>query len=256
MKQDPGKTAEAPGEGSRTMADTTYRRLRHDIVAGTLPAGSKLKLEGLANDYAVGMSPLREALTRLMGDLLVVSEGQRGFWVAPLSLAELDDVSRVRALIEIEALNLAIQHGDATWEAAVQRAFEALTAIESRLPQTADALSPPLLEEWERCNRAFHAALVSASGSPMLIKLRDLLYQQSERYRRVSLNVSRRWRNVHDEHAAIFDAAIQRNTLKAARMTELHLARTAEEVRRAMQELSREAALANPGPANSGRESR
>src|SRR5882724_9939456 len=102
MKQDAGKTAETPSEGSRTMADTTYRRLRHDIVAGTLPAGSKLKLEGLANDYAVGMSPLREALTRLMGDLLVVSEGQRGFWVAPLSLKEIDDVSRVRALIETE----------------------------------------------------------------------------------------------------------------------------------------------------------
>ena len=88
----------------KTLADRTYRQLRGDIVNGRLAAGSKLKLEGLAQDYEVGMSPLREALARLMGDLLVVSEGQRGFWVAPLSLDELDDVSRVRALIETEAL--------------------------------------------------------------------------------------------------------------------------------------------------------
>lgn len=241
MKQGGTDRTEEPGTVGRTLADTTYRRLRHDIIAGRLTAGSKLKLEGLANDYAVGMSPLREALTRLMGDLLVVSEGQRGFWVAPLSLEELDDVSRVRALIETEALNLAIRHGDVAWETNVRRAFDDLTAIEMKLPQTAEALDPPVLEEWERANRAFHAALVSASGSPVLIKLRDLLYQQSERYRRVSLNVSRRWRNVHDEHAAIFDAAIERNALKATRMTELHLSRTADEVRRAMQTLAAEA---------------
>lgn len=236
---------EEHGDVGRTMADTTYRKLRQDIVAGRLNAGSKLKLEGLASNYAVGMSPLREALTRLVGDLLVVSEGQRGFWVAPLSLDELEDISRVRALIETEALNLAIRNGDATWEAAVREAFDALTKIESRLPQTADALDLDVLEDWERCNRAFHTALVSASGSPILIRLRDQLYLQSERYRRVSLNVSRRWRNVHDEHAAIFDATMQRNTLKAARMTELHMQRTAEEVRCAMERLKSDAAPTN-----------
>lgn len=242
MKQGSRKAVETTGDAGRTMAETAYRKLRHDIVAGRLGAGSKLKLEGLASTYEVGMSPLREALTRLVGDLLVVSEGQRGFWVAPLSLDELDDISRVRALIETEALNLAIRNGDATWEAAVRQAFEALTEIESRLPQTTDMLHPTVVEEWERCNRVFHAALVSASGSPMLIRLREQLYQQSERYRRVSLNVSRRWRNVHDEHAAIFDATMQRNALKAARMTELHMARTAEEVRRAMQQLTADVA--------------
>ena len=120
----------------------------------------------------------------------------------------------------------------------LRKAFEELTEIESRLPQTADALDPQLVEDWERCNRAFHAALVSASGSPMLNRLRDQLYRQSERYRRVSLNQSRRWRNVHDEHAAIFDATMQRNALKAARMIELHMSRTAEEVRRAIEQLA------------------
>lgn len=242
MKQSNRDVAEATGDVGRTMADTTYRRLRNDIVSGRLGAGSKLKLEGLAGIYEVGMSPLREALTRLVGDLLVVSEGQRGFWVAPLSLDELDDISWVRALIETEALNLAIRNGSSSWEAAVRQAFEALTEIENRLPQTTEPLDPEMVEDWERANRAFHAALVSASGSPMLTRLREQLYQQSERYRRVSLNASRRWRNVHDEHAAIFDATIQRNALKAARMTELHMSRTAEEVRRAMQQLAADVA--------------
>jgi DNA-binding GntR family transcriptional regulator len=221
----------------KTLTDKAYRQLRDDIIAGRLPAGSKLKLEGLIADYRVGMSPLREALTRLIGDLLVVSEGQRGFWVAPLSRAELDDVSRVRALIETEALQLSIRLGDAAWECEVSTAFEALAEVERRLPSTGELLDPELLDDWEQRNRAFHAALASASGSPILNKLRDLLYHQSERYRRVSLNVSREWRDVHEEHVAIYEAAIARDTLKACRMTELHLRKTAEEVRRVFDSL-------------------
>lgn len=231
MSQAMEKTAE------KTLADRTYRQLRGDIVTGRLVAGSKLKLEALAQDYSVGMSPLREALARLMGDLLVVSEGQRGFWVAPLSLDELVDVSRVRALIETEALNASIRNGDARWERELTDAFEALAEVEEGLPHTSEALPPHVIETWEAHNRAFHAALVSAAGSPMLARLRDLLYQQSERYRRVSLNVSRGWRNVHDEHRAIYDATMQRNALRACRMIELHLSRTSEEVRKAMAQL-------------------
>jgi GntR family transcriptional regulator, carbon starvation induced regulator len=216
----------------KTLTDKAYRQLRDDIIAGRLPAGSKLKLEGLIADYQVGMSPLREALARLIGDLLVVTEGQRGFWVAPLSSAELDDVTRVRALIESEALQLSIRFGGTAWERDVQTAFDALAEVERNLPATAELLDPELLGAWEERNRAFHTALASASQSPVLNKLRDLLYHQSERYRRVSLNASRAWRNVHEEHVAIYEAALARDALKACRMTELHLRKTAEEVRR------------------------
>jgi GntR family carbon starvation induced transcriptional regulator len=222
----------------KTLTDSAYRRLRSDIVTGRLLAGSKLKLEGLISEYRVGMSPLREALSRLIGDLLVVSEGQRGFWVASLSLEELDDVTHVRALIEAEALRLSIERGDAGWERGVTAAFDDLAKIERDLPHTADLLDPAVLDEWESRNRDFHSALASASGSPILIKLRDLLYRQSERYRRVSVNTSRGWRNVHDEHVAIYEAALARNALRACRMTELHLAKTAKEVRRAIVALS------------------
>lgn len=218
----------------RTLSNRAYGNLHRDIMSGRLVAGSKLKLEGLVAEYEVGMAPLREALARLVGDLLVVSEGQRGFWVAPLSVAELDDVVHVRALIETEALGHAIRLGDAGWEAAVRSAFAELSAVEDRLPESADALPAELIEDWEGANQRFHVALVSACGSPWLMRLREQLYRQSERYRRVSLNVSRQWRSVHEEHLAIFRAAMARNTLRACRLTEDHITRTADEVRRAL----------------------
>ena len=80
----PGRKTEA-----KTLAAQVYEKLREDIVAGHLEPGSKLKLEQLLSKYSVGMSPLREALSRLVGDMLVTSQGQRGFRVAPLSLTQI-----------------------------------------------------------------------------------------------------------------------------------------------------------------------
>jgi GntR family transcriptional regulator, carbon starvation induced regulator len=224
---------------SRTLADVTYQRLRRDIVSGALAPGAKLPMEALSKQYEIGMSPLREALARLVGDALVISEGQRGFWVAPLSLEELDDVTRVRGLIETEALQLAISRGGADWEEAVRAAFAELSQVEERLEKGGDEA----LLQWEAANRRFHEALVSACGSPWLIRFRNQLYQQSERYRRISLAHPITDRRVHDEHEAIVDAALNRQALKACRLTELHLQRTADAVR---------AAFAQAGAAASG----
>src|SRR3546814_6327802 len=86
----------ATAPSARTLARQAYQRIRQDIVAGRLLPGSKLKLESLVQQYRIGMSPLREALARRVGDQPVNSLEQSGFWVAPLSLEELDDISRVR----------------------------------------------------------------------------------------------------------------------------------------------------------------
>lgn len=216
---------------ARTLARQAYQRIRHDIVVGKLAAGSKLKLEAMVRQYEIGMSPLREALARLVGDQLVKTEDQRGFWVAPLSLEELDDISRVRNLVETEALRLSIDHADDEWEQRLRNVFAALSEVESVLPGTQQAVPQETLDLWERRNHDFHTALVAACGSPWLIKLQELLYHQAERYRRVSLSDSRGRRFVHDEHVAIYEAAMSRNAVRACRLTEDHLMRTYDAVR-------------------------
>lgn len=222
-----------PALTSKTLADQVYHRMREDILSGRLSAGGKLRLESLIADYGAGMSPIREALLKLAGDRLVVSEGQRGFWVAPLSLDELDDLCRIRAMIETEALNLAVKQGDEAWKQAVRESYAALSEAEAALPEAGEP-SADAVTRWEQCNHAFHLALVSGCGSPWLMHLNELLYRQTERYRRVSLQHGLGHRFVHDEHAAIFDAAMAGNALRLCRLTEAHLAYTADEVRRAV----------------------
>jgi len=232
----------------RTLAIRTYRRIRDDIIAGKHAAGGKLKLERLVSEYDIGMSPLREALFRLVGDALVVSEGQRGFWVAPLSLDDLDDVTAVRALIESQALAEAIQKGDEAWLASIEAAYQALSSVEASLPNDANKLTPELMKEWEAANRVFHESLVSACGSPWLIRFRDVLHQQSARYRGVSLRSSRGSREVHDEHEQIYSAVMRRDVLRACGLIDMHVRRTADEVRKVVQALDEENGDAKPTP--------
>lgn len=217
---------------SKTLADYAYQAIRNDIIRGELKADEKLRLSNLCKKYDIGMSPLREALARLIGDTLVVTEGQRGFWVAPLSIDELVDISSVRNLLEGEALQRSMERGGDEWRERLTQAFEALTEAETAL----GGRNRDVVPEWERANRHFHEVLVSQCGSPWLQRILKMLYQQAERYRRISLVNTKVNRSVHDEHEAIYAAVMQGNVLKACRLVELHLRLTDEAVRNSMQE--------------------
>lgn len=221
---------------SRTLAGQVYERLREDIVNGKLPPNMKLKLEQLMSDYKVGMSPLREALSRLVGDMLVRTQGQRGFWVAPLSLKDLEDITIVRGLLETQALTQSMQNGGQEWLDRIEQAYTRLAEAEKLLPDETDDLPADQAAEWEQCNREFHSALVSACGSEWLLRLRAIMYQQLERYRRISLYNSRGHRDLAEEHHAIYQAVSQRKILRASDLLEMHLDETAKEVRLAILE--------------------
>src|SRR5690349_20437452 len=89
----------ASGDRS-TLIESAYRKLRRDIVEGRFAPGEKLRVEHLKDDYGVGAGTLREALSLLVADALVVSQCQRGFRVAPMSLADFEDITRTRVMLE------------------------------------------------------------------------------------------------------------------------------------------------------------
>jgi len=211
-----------PRKGAKTLIEFAYKSLRKDIISGELPPGSKLRIEHLRAKYEIGASTLREALTLLVADALVISEGQRGFKVAPISFEDLKDVTRMRKMMETMALMEAIEHGDDHWEGAIVSAFHRLSRIEERLHDDFKHLA----EDWEDRNNEFHKALIAACPSRWTLHFREILYHQSERYRRFSLTSGSFSRDVHAEHKALMDATLARNAPLAGKLLEDHMDRT------------------------------
>lgn len=197
----PTATNNATGN-HKTLSDQAYARLRNDVIQGEFPPGAKLGIEQLRTAYAVGATPLREALHRLSAEGFVVVEGQRGFRVADISARELRELTELRILIEGQALRESLQHADDDWESRLVVAFHHLQKIEKQ--------SEPDPVLWEARNNEFHLALSSCCESGWLMRIYELLYDQHRRYR-VIARVARAERDIHGEHVAMMDAALARD---------------------------------------------
>ncbi|WP_024506634.1 GntR family transcriptional regulator [Bradyrhizobium sp. ARR65] len=216
-----GGTEERP----RSLTSAVQERLRADILATRLLPGQKLHIAGLAKQFSVSLAAVREALSRLVADGLVQASDQRGFRVSPVSLADLADVTQTRIDIEGLALRRSIERGDACWLNAVEAAWEALKAVPYRYPDDPGVH----YEEWVVRHRVFHRALVNACGSQWLLGFRDVLHEQSERYRRLALRrQADKPRDVEAEHAAIVDAVRKRDVDAAVAALARHFSVTME----------------------------
>lgn len=218
---------------SGTLIGKAHEELKTDIILGRHLPGEKLRVEHLKRQYGVSSGTLREALTMLIADRLVVSEGQRGFRVTPVSAPDLIDLNRIRIVLEKEAIRQSIDHGDDEWEGEVVSSFYILSRAEKAL--TENVKDQALFDEWERRHRAFHLSLISAAPSEWTRYFLAIAYQQCERYRHMfhvlAQGVARqgRARNVDAEHAEILDAVLARDADAAAMLLEQHLLRTLDE---------------------------
>ena len=214
---------------ARTLVESSYHRIRSDIIGGKLAPGSKLRIDELRGDYKIGASPLREALNRLAGEGFVTVEEQRGFRVAPVSPDDLKDLSRMRVMLECEALRESIRNGGDEWEAKLVAAHHRLQKAEQSFGKD--------LAEWEHRNDEFHEALLAACPSPWLLRLRHVLYEQHKRYRFIAILSQQAGRDVHREHREILEATLARDVKAACKATELHIQYTMESSIRVFAEL-------------------
>ena len=191
-----------------TRSNAVFDRLRADVLAGRFEPGSKLKLAVLGARYASSLSVIREALSRLAEQGLVVAHPQRGFSVVALSPEDLTDLTDTRIDIETLAARRSAERGDLAWETALVAAHHTL----ARTPMvTPDGNAN---EEWISAHRAFHQALVAGCGSPRLQGIANALRDAAELYRIWSRSLA------HDDDRDIAGEHL--------RLTELALARDAD----------------------------
>jgi DNA-binding GntR family transcriptional regulator len=99
-----------PLERPLALGDQVYRTLRSQLRNGKILPGQPLQEVALAASLGVSRTPVREALTRLASEGLVVSDG-RSFVVPALTLKDVDDIYEVRCLLEPAALRHVARFG-------------------------------------------------------------------------------------------------------------------------------------------------
>lgn len=216
MTHDMSKTKED------SLSDRAYAKVKADILACRLAPGQKLKISDIVAELGYSLGAVREALSRLTSEGLVVPETNKGYRVAPITQAELEDLTRTRILIEGECLRSAIRNGDLKWESGIVSSLFELSRLELTDPADPERVNAV----WAETHRRFHQALVAACDSPWLLRIREMLYTQSERYRSFSVPLDRATRDLQAEHKAIADAALARDADSAVAAMADHLALT------------------------------
>lgn len=215
-------TAAVPIEEGKTLGSWVYDRLLDDIVSGSLTPGQKLTLDSLKERYAVGITPLREALYRLSTSLLVTVEDQRGFRVAPVSPEHRADIMAARHHIETLALRNAFQSADLAWDGRILAAFHRL----KNTPMYNDD-EKKIARDWENAHRDFHQAVLSAAKSATLLHFQRMLWDHAARYRNLNPPARMKGEQLYPEHEALLNAIIARDEEMACMLLRRHILGTA-----------------------------
>jgi DNA-binding GntR family transcriptional regulator len=222
------------GNQKRTMSGNVFDALRADILSCRLLPDEKLRINDFCERFEVSLPAVREALSKLSAEGLVISEPQRGYRVAPVSAEDLRDLTETRIELETICLTRSIAHGSVEWETSLVGALHRITRTPYRVPDDPSRLN----DAWVDAHFALHEALVSACGSNRLLLIRKQCYEQSERYRRLSVPLYKQTRDVLAEHQAIVQAALARDVPRTVALMSMHLRLTADIVFEGMRSLS------------------
>ena len=186
-----------PTSRAKTAAQAVYENLRSSILDGTLEPGSKLGQDRIASQLGVSRMPVREALSRLEAEGMIVFETYRGAFVAPLTLAEVEQIYLMRLALEPLLARLGAQ----------QLQVEQMGQLESANQGLARALRAGDAGSMFEHVRSFHEMLYAAADKPLVLSqvlsLRDL----AERYIRRYLTLPGRLEHVVANHQELLQAA-------------------------------------------------
>jgi DNA-binding GntR family transcriptional regulator len=171
-------------------------RIRHKILAGEYRPGAPLVQDTLATELGVGKAPVREALVHLRAEGLIDDNANRGFKVRVLSTGEIDEVFRLRLLVE----PVSVRQG-----ARLARASDHIAAREA-LRSVSAAIAVKNFAEVPALNGSFHLALILPRRQPLAFEILSRLHTLSQTFVSLHLMPVGRIERATLEHDELFEA--------------------------------------------------
>jgi len=211
----------ASGASGGVAGERIAARIREAILSGGYPPGARIRQEDLAEEHGASRLPVRDALRRLEAEGLVTVRANAGAWVSTLSLADFDELYRIRERIEPLLLGLNVPLLD---EATIDR----LDALADAMEASVD------VEEFLVLDRELHLGSYAAAPTAVLGDLARQLWNRTQHYRREFTRIVRGIddRSVHHEHHLLVSAIRRRDPEDAERILTGHIRRTRLELDR------------------------
>jgi DNA-binding GntR family transcriptional regulator len=195
---------------ARSVADRIFESLRHSVISGALKDGDPLRQEELARHFNASRIPVREALTRLEQHGLAQMRRFHGYTVAQMSRQQIEEICRLRALVEGEVV-----------ASAAARASDKTLALARQACRAFAKERDPVL--WGQRNREFHAALYADCGLPYHLEVVHAALDKTERYLVDQLVLTSGMRRARAEHQAILGAFEAHDAPLAVKLTREHI---------------------------------
>ncbi|MGX9963506.1 GntR family transcriptional regulator [Roseomonas sp. F4] len=198
-----------------TLPELVAAQVYAALIEGRIPPGSRLSEASIARAMGLSRGPVREGLRLLERKGLCEFRARRGFFLRSLTRAGIDDLFRVRAMLEQHGLTQAMHRSDAD--------FSIIAAWRDRLIR-ADRAGPPaspamLVEE----DLALHALIVRLSGNATLIATFEVVLAETRLALSVVNQRLRRLARVAAHHEALVDALVARDLTAASAELTRHL---------------------------------
>ncbi len=180
------------------LSERLREAIEEEIATGQLLPGTRLDEVELATRFGVSRTPIREALSLLLGEGLAEPRPQpgRGSVVAHIGPDRLCEMFEVMAELEAMCVRLAVRRITPDQQATLEAAHEACRA--ATRAEDSDA--------YFYANEQFHYAIYAASNNRFLIEQSMQLQRKLRSYRRLQLRVRHRVARSFHEHQAILDA--------------------------------------------------
>jgi DNA-binding GntR family transcriptional regulator len=218
-----------------TAQEEAYQYVLHGIRMGVMRPGERLVPDEIAT--AVGMSrmPVREALSRLATEGLIVVRANRGAVVRELTEDEVQEVFEMRAVLEGLAASMAATRANAA-------DFQDLEQLLARMQQSASSTSA-----WITVHRQFHERLCAISAAPRLMQQISALHAVVEPLMRLWLENGSSSSYLQDRHEDILTALKAGDPEAMEAMVRAHVRRTVPGIVAAMNKTTQSASVATTG---------
>jgi DNA-binding GntR family transcriptional regulator len=209
---------------SVSLADKAYEVIKADILTCALRPGQQIAQPQLAERYGVGLTPVREALQRLVQEGFVQAVPRFGYIVSPIAISDIYEIYELRSIAESAAARLA----------AVRGSQEALRRIAEQANFTYRYRDRQSYTHFLTLNSEFHLAIAVASGNRRLADLIARLLDELLRVFHLGLDLRDSAEEMRDEHVALATALLERDPVRAEHLMQSQIARSQRRVLEAL----------------------